>query len=1138
MPGATSYAQTSFLGGEVSQSYQGRFDRPDYRTSLNVCLNSIPVETGALLRRPGTAHCAGTRNGQLAKLVTFDFKQPFPYIMEFTDSRIRFFSERQRVFSNDSKAIVAISADDPAIVTTLTAHGWISGEHVVLDVNIGTLQQLELTITVLTPTAFSIRDTWSGVTINGATLAPLTVGTAWRILEVTTPYTGTTWENVRSVQAEETAVLLNGTVPQILTVDQEPTDTHYASFALAAANFLDGPYLDPIDGSWVTPSAVNGVVTLTFSFQSYVATTAYNIGDYVTDGGVGYRSLTANNQGNTPAISGSNWVAVNAGSAVNDGTGFTTADIGRHIRLFAAPAPWNAGTTYATGNQVSYPDSTGADAYWKVTVATTTATPGTSTDWAILTGSAITWTWGRIVSISGTGVIAPATAIGSMSSGGGLAAAFDGTTSKGYAASADLSSSTVTYPVWSYPLFYGVGAVVQYNGATYRKVSTSGDITEFLPPPATGLWVAVGAVYAISIDGYVGQQYGVAKAIYAATIFPTSDMGFTNSGTVTLNLRASNTAPASASDGTLLGTTGNIANTLSAVSIVSNDSTTTYVYVWLEIIGQYDQPLPDDGTHSFTGKLGVAQLVLYTPNVNNGSVVTMQIAGPALPNTNTIRKWRLGLYGGTNGYPTCGAYHEGRLWLSGVIGNRVDASKSGVLKNGVLTLDFAPTAPSGVVADDNAISAIFTAKDVNTIFWMEPDQQGLLCGTQAGEWLISIAAPGAFSPTNIAAHRVTKIGCANIEPCRTDHTLLFVQRYKRKLMEFFAEVFSGKFSAPDISHKAKHLTVSGIEQIAYQQELTPIAWQRLGNGGWRGVTYKRDKLTTAQEADIIGAHQHTHGAGRLIRSIAVGSSAAGNLDSLYMVTEEATGGSCHVEVLTNLLDEGFSVADVWMLDDGVVPSSFAIDATATADAPYGGVTLYGLKIHAGKTVQAYLAGIDCGQTTGAKGAPTISDFTVGTDGTIFIPFGDGVSGGTGLGLFTEDLVQPYALTGVRMPMVVGFTYNSDGQIVRPARPEEAGLPQPSLGATRRSHMFAALLYGAITKSIQFGTDFTTRTLRAARFETKGDEKYTKLQPFSGVHQGTLEADSDFDNMLCWRQSRPDGTAFVIAVEPSLHTQGR
>jgi len=75
---AASYTQLNFLGGEWSKSFQGRFDRPDYRTAMNVCLNGMPLEQGPWTRRPGSRFCATTRNGTVGRLVSFDLKQSSP----------------------------------------------------------------------------------------------------------------------------------------------------------------------------------------------------------------------------------------------------------------------------------------------------------------------------------------------------------------------------------------------------------------------------------------------------------------------------------------------------------------------------------------------------------------------------------------------------------------------------------------------------------------------------------------------------------------------------------------------------------------------------------------------------------------------------------------------------------------------------------------------------------------------------------------------------------------------------------------------------------------------------------------------------------------------------------------------------
>jgi hypothetical protein len=151
-----------------------------------------------------------------------------------------------------------------------------------------------------------------------------------------------------------------------------------------------------------------------------------------------------------------------------------------------------------------------------------------------------------------------------------------------------------------------------------------------------------------------------------------------------------------------------------------------------------------------------------------------------------------------------------------------------------------------VVAGDNAISYTLNSDSSNKMFWMQGEEKGIVIGTQAGEFLVQAPTTGPLSPTNIAARRVTKIGSADIEPRRTEHTIAFVKRYARKLMEFFSDVNFGKFSAPNLADKAGHIVSAGIAEIAYTEAVTPIIWGRDADGALFGVTYKRDTLTTSQ----------------------------------------------------------------------------------------------------------------------------------------------------------------------------------------------------------------------------------------------------------------------------------------------------
>jgi hypothetical protein len=699
--GRASYVQASFLGGEYSKSAQGRIDLPTYRTGLNVCLNAVPIEAGAWQRRGGTQLCGLTRGGLAAKLIGFDFDQPFPYQIEVSAGIFRYWSETEIVTTNDDATISSISSANPALVTTTTAHGWTTNDQVRIDSNIKTLLRRDLIAFVQSATTFLIVDAVTGIGINGADLEAFTSGTVSRIAETATVYTGDLWRSVRSIQAETTAVLVNGTQPPyVLTVTQAPTAAAFAEFDIAQADFLDGPYLDPIPGSLATASALSGVVTITLSFQPYDANRAYNVGDYVTSAGAGYKSRVASNQGHTPAASPTQWLAVNAGDPINDGDGFTSADIGRLIRLFSEPALWLAATSYTSGQIVTYEAAGEATGYYEATGNVSggdSSSPGRSTTWAIRTGASVArWTWGRILGISAAGVTAPDSEFGNFADN---TAAFDGNTSKSWASSSSASTSTTTYPSW-FPFPWPLGSTVQFVGRFYRLdlLASGATPVNFSIPPGgyVPYWTDIGPAADISLDGYVGGHMPAPTQISQAIITPPIDTGFSNTpqNAIGLNLRAKTTLPSSASDGTLLGTTGIIANTTSPVSITSGDQTTAFNYVWIEILSNYNQPLPDDGTHSFTAKLGIGQVVFYAPNIANGSAISVQIAGDPLLYSNACRKWRLGLFGGSNGYPKCGTYDDNRIWLSGVSGNRVDSSKSGAFRNGALVLDMARPRPT------------------------------------------------------------------------------------------------------------------------------------------------------------------------------------------------------------------------------------------------------------------------------------------------------------------------------------------------------------------------------------------------------------------------------------------------------------
>lgn len=353
-------------------------------------------------------------------------------------------------------------------------------------------------------------------------------------------------------------------------------------------------------------------------------------------------------------------------------------------------------------------------------------------------------------------------------------------------------------------------------------------------------------------------------------------------------------------------------------------------------------------------------------------------AGGDLLYTHAIKTWRLGVYSDTTGWPTCGTFMEGRLWLAGATGNRVDSSMS------LDTFWWSPTLKDGTVADNCGISAVLKSDSINRALWMVPDEQGMMMGTQAGEWLIRASNNNdPITPTSIQAKRISKFGSENIEPCTTPLAKIFVQRDGRNLIEYVRNRMMGSFQGINMSLKAKHFTESGIQEVAFQALTTPIIWLRNGDGELVGCTYRRDEMYAIDPVSFAGWHKHSLGTGRVIKSIQTGPSTNGDLDALSMVTFDPAKKAHFVEVLTDIFEQNDTIYDAWFLDGSVTPAG--VERVTVDGIDY--LRLYGLGMFAGDRQDVWVAGVDVGT------------FTISAEGIIDVPIDAAGS------LLTSDLVQ-------------------------------------------------------------------------------------------------------------------------------------
>jgi hypothetical protein len=878
----TSNLQTNFLGGEWSPFFQGRADHKNYKTAMNVCRNSFPIEEGAWVRRPGSRAIfveVPTQMPTGVKVYPVEFQADQPIDVLFTDGYAHFVYGNAPLLTPGLPTITSISTDTPAVLKiSANTYNWANGDEVVFlfdNTTSGTVGQpirglRVLVLTQIDSTSFSLTDAGTNKGIRGdllnlTSLAGITVG---RLVRVVTPYALGSWSDIRIVQSQDFGVVLEGKSPaMVLTVkDFAFIQTPYAwlgpNYPIATANvalvplvMLDGPYLDTVVDSSKVPSVLNwtgGTVTgpkVVSSSGSYPGgdpkgtivatiqpnTTLYSYWVYI--------AKTTNSLGGGPLSDTSSPGGVigdENGWAPTDPTGIKSQATGT-ITITAGFQLWKIAQYYIIDNCVDVVIAAVRYSY-KAILPSVGVQPGVSGSWAtywalIDSGYAVTGLGNKPVGFQ-------ATDLGRMVRMFSTPADYD---------------PTVKYCDTN---------TVYYSEQAYAK---------------TGQIYSWDASAGVSPTTFTAPEWGELEEVQ----FTSSQTGIPDYNATTATLRPG----------------------------------------WCPVV---------NATNWVWGRI---------TTVTSSSVAVVTLDPGSAPmlwplDHFQINTWRMGAFSATTGWPTCGSFYEGRFWFGGSIPNRFDTSQSDGWVPGNTVLDMAPTKTTGeiqtgfsndgTVTDACGISYNLRSKDKNNIFWFEPDKGGILAGTLGGEWLISASElSDPITPTSIQAKRVTKYGCANIEPRRTGISLVFIQKFAHRVMEFLADVFTGRFIAPHLSETSKHLTVNTLQEVAYQEELAPILWFRDAVGGLIGATYRRVSAFTTEAPAFIGWHRHDLGDGFLVTSIGVNNTPTGTLDALSHVSASLIDGKpppygsqrFDFSKFTQLFDEDDNLSDAWFLDIGVVPDT-------------------------------------------------------------------------------------------------------------------------------------------------------------------------------------------------------------------------
>ena len=207
---AVPFIQNSFASGELAPTMWGRTDLARYKSGLAVCRNFFVDYRGGVSSRAGTSFVGiGPAQSGPIRLLPFIFSSTQAYVLEFTDSLIRFIYQGAYV-TETPLAISTVSYAYPAVFT-VPGSGFAQGQQVYISDVIGLdrangisgVNGRTLIVDGVSGDSFSLYDPLVGY-IDSTQLTPyLAGGTVAALYSIASPYAGADLANLKFTQSAD-----------------------------------------------------------------------------------------------------------------------------------------------------------------------------------------------------------------------------------------------------------------------------------------------------------------------------------------------------------------------------------------------------------------------------------------------------------------------------------------------------------------------------------------------------------------------------------------------------------------------------------------------------------------------------------------------------------------------------------------------------------------------------------------------------------------------------------------------------------------------------------------------------------------------------------------------------------------------
>jgi hypothetical protein len=498
-------------------------------------------------------------------------------------------------------------------------------------------------------------------------------------------------------------------------------------------------------------------------------------------------------------------------------------------------------------------------------------------------------------------------------------------------------------------------------------------------------------------------------------------------------------------------------------------------------------------------------------------------------------EYRLGMWYIDN-YPSFVLFHEDRLCFGGYTDfpGHVDLSETGGYTS------FSIFESSGTVIDSNALSLTLAQRELDLAYWGMSDESGLFIGTTDSEFVIRVSNYGeALTPTNANAKQILGHGSSGVAPLLAGKSIIFVQGLGRKLRELIAS--SDRAIAEDLTRAAEHISLGGINELAYQKEPFPIVWAVRDDGALLSMTYERigEILKAGWAEHWLGGVSDAAGNPAAVESIGVIRDSTGTREELWMVVKRYINGSTkrYIERLSpffmsDVAQEDATFTDCFLTYD----SPKTISGATKANPCVVTATSHGFS-NGDYVLINDVAGMD--ELNGnsyliANVAANTFELS-GIDSTSFTTY---VSGGearkkvtsiSGLDHLEGEIVQILAdgapqaektvssgaitLSSRAAKVHIGLGYTSK---LKTLRANTSAPGQSSHGKIRRVTEVILDLYR--TLGMKLGKSFDS--LNTIQFRTSSSLMGHAPDLFTGFKREAINFDHDQDNQICIQQDQP------------------